>query len=86
MFKANNAWDNISDDSEGDERDHQEEEVVQERLPIEVTEGLKQLLEYDCNLIKKHNKVCDCSAKYLFRPNYFFFSFSYLIDILVADS
>lgn len=49
---------NSSDESSGtEERETQEEEVVEERIPMEISPGLKRLLEHDCTLINKHNKV-----------------------------
>lgn len=61
----NNAWGNRSSDesSEGEEREDHDEEVVEERIPMEISLGLKRLLEHDCTLINKHNKLLKLPAE-----------------------
>lgn len=54
--QGNNAWDENSSD-ESSEADGQDEEMVEERIPMEVPTGLRRLLEHDCTLINKQNKV-----------------------------
>lgn len=61
----NNAWgENSSDESsEAEGQDHHDEDVVEERIPMEVSTGLKRLLEHDCTLINQQNKVLKLPAE-----------------------
>ncbi|KAJ1527669.1 hypothetical protein ONE63_007629 [Megalurothrips usitatus] len=55
---------NSSDESsEAEEREAREEEVVEERIPMEISSGLKRLLEHDSTLINKHNKLLNLPAE-----------------------
>ncbi|KAK3912091.1 Male-specific lethal 3-like protein [Frankliniella fusca] len=59
-----NAWGNHSsgESSDGGERE-EEEELVEERIPMEISSGLKRLLEHDSTLINKSNKLLQLPAE-----------------------
>ncbi|XP_034249019.1 protein male-specific lethal-3 [Thrips palmi] len=63
--RDNNAWDENSSDesSEAEGQEHHDEEMVEERIPMEVPTGLRRLLEHDCSLINDLNKVLQLPAE-----------------------